>query len=205
MRRTLIGMLVVVAFVVIPRPAAASCTLEPTVQAIMPIADYVFVGTVVELDESGKYPTFVVEEQWKGSVDEEVEVRGGPPDPPGGDGRFMSASTERRYQLGTRYLVTAFQGDSFTGEADAIGDNNCSGTTEWNESLARHRPVGATFIDHDQPILPRTNAGSPPYLLIALTTILVAGGCLYLLFRRGSLTDRARLERETAGGDSERV
>ena len=37
---------------------------------------------------------------------------------------------------------------------------------------------------------------SPPYAMIALTTVFVAGGCLYLLFRRGSIAYRAREEED---------
>jgi hypothetical protein len=37
---------------------------------------------------------------------------------------------------------------------------------------------------------------SPPYVMIALTTVFVAGGCLYLLFRRGSIAYRARQDED---------
>jgi LPXTG-motif cell wall-anchored protein len=53
-----------------------------------------------------------------------------------------------------------------------------------------------TTLPHDQPVLPRTGDSSPPYVMIALTTVLVAGGCLYLLFRRGSLAHRARQDED---------
>lgn len=54
----------------------------------------------------------------------------------------------------------------------------------------------ATTIGHDQAPAPSTDESSPPYVMIALTTVVVAGGCLYLLFRRGSLADRARDDSE---------
>jgi hypothetical protein len=169
-------------------PAGADCAALPTPSAGMEMAAVVFVGTVVELGNGGRYATFAVEEQWKGSVAGEVEVRGGPPPP-------SMSSVERTYDLGARYLVTAFEGDSYTGD-DVLSDNACSGTTPWDESLTQLRPADATVVERDQPILPRTNDSAPPYLMIALTTILVAGGCLYLLLRRGSMAYRARLDEE---------
>jgi LPXTG-motif cell wall-anchored protein len=67
------------------------------------------------------------------------------------------------------------------------------------DALAHTGP--ATQIEQEQPILPQTNEDdSPPYLMIALTTLLVAGGCLYLLFRRGSLAYRARQDDEREAG-----
>jgi len=55
----------------------------------------------------------------------------------------------------------------------------------------------AATVEQDQPLLPDTNEDtSPPYVMIALTTVLVAGGCLYLLFRRGSLAYRARQDED---------
>ena len=55
----------------------------------------------------------------------------------------------------------------------------------------------ATTVELDQPIGPAANEDdSPPYVMIALTTVLVAGGCLYLLFRRGSIAYRARQDDE---------
>jgi hypothetical protein len=197
MRRALLGLAVVLGLVIaLPRAAAASCGSEPIVGGGMALADLVFVGTVFELDHHGKYATFAVEEEWKGSVGPEVEIRGGPADIPGGE-KFVTSSVERRYELGVRYLVTAYHGDSHNGDPDAYSDNNCSGTGVWNDGLVQLRPVDATIVERDEPIRPRTDGDStPPYMMIALTTVLVAGGCLYLLFRRGSIAYRARQDEE---------
>jgi hypothetical protein len=207
MPRVLLGLAVVaVAVIAAPRTALADCAATPVVGGAMDLADTVFVGTVVELDNNGKYATFAVEEVWKGPIGDEVEVRGGPADQPGA-GESVSSSAERRYDLGTRYLVTAYQGDTHAGDpaespalrAAAYSDNICSGTGVWTDDLARLRPTTATIIERDEPIQPRTNAdSSPPYVMIALTTVLVAGGCLYLLFRRGSIAYRARQDGDSS-------
>jgi hypothetical protein len=194
-RRVLVGAAVAVAAVVgVPSAASGSCAIEPTVGGGIAIADVVFVGTVVDTDNHGRYATFAVDEIWKGAVDARVAVRGGPPDPdPGGEnGRFVASSVERRYEVGMRYLVTASNGDMHTGDEGVLSDNNCSGTTEWDESLAQYRPIDAVTV------APEGSDDSPSYLLIGATTVLVAGGCLYLLFRRGSLAHRAREDDEAA-------
>jgi hypothetical protein len=64
-------------------------------------------------------------------------------------------------------------------------------------ALPQVRLGTATTIEQDQPIGPAANEdSSPPYVMIALTTVLVAGGCLYLLFRRGSIAYRARQDED---------
>jgi hypothetical protein len=69
------------------------------------------------------------------------------------------------------------------------------------DMLAQVGSAPATTTDAEQPILPSSNEDdSPPYVMIALTTVLVAGGCLYLLFRRGSIAYRARQEDEHGTG-----
>jgi hypothetical protein len=171
-------------------PANADCAAEPTASGGIATADVVFVGTVIDVANSGRYATFAVEEVWKGSADDEVVVHGGPPDPSGDE--FVTSSAERRYELGLRYLVTAYDNDIYTGAGGVLGDNTCSGTTVWTDSLAGLRPTDATIVERDQAIVPRTHDRTPPYLMIILTTVFVAGGCLYLLFRRGSIAYRAR-------------
>lgn len=185
--------------------AAASCAgPAPSVADVVATPGRtVFVGTVVELANGGRWPTFAVEEIWAGDVPTpEVEVFGGPPSP-GGE-KFAVSSVERRYDLGSRYVVTPTTdsyGFSGSRDLDAFADTNCSSTTLWDASLAQFRPATATTIEQDQPILPRTQEDdSPPYVMIALTTFLVAGGCLYLLFRRGSIAYRARQDEERSSG-----
>ena len=51
---------------------------------------------------------------------------------------------------------------------------------------------------------PRDGDDSPPYVMIGLTTVLVAGGCLYLLFRRGSIAYRARQDEDGYRGRRDR-
>lgn len=64
---------------------------------------------------------------------------------------------------------------------------------------AAGEPCPATTLD--EPAQPRVDDDtSPPYVMIALTTILVAGGCLYLLLRRGSIAHRAREDDERPSG-----
>lgn len=72
----------------------------------------------------------------------------------------------------------------------------------WTPAMAEQRPTDAIVVAQPASVepepWPEVDGGAsaaddaPRYVLIALTTILVAGGCLYLLFRRGSIGDRAR-------------
>jgi hypothetical protein len=64
--------------------------------------------------------------------------------------------------------------------------------------------TGASVVQQDDSIPPQTTHDrSPPYVMITLTTVFVAGGCLYLLFRRGSIAYRARGdEQHDTGHDS---
>jgi hypothetical protein len=69
------------------------------------------------------------------------------------------------------------------------------------DTLAQVGSAPATTTGDEQPILPSSNEDdSPPYVMIALTTLLVAGGCLYLLFRRGSIAYRARQDEQGPSG-----
>ena len=55
--------------------------------------------------------------------------------------------------------------------------------------------TGASAVQSDS-ISDAGHDSSPPYVMIILTTVFVAGGCLYLLFRRGSIAYRAREDDE---------
>jgi hypothetical protein len=106
----------------------------------------------------------------------------------------------RRLLLGLGVVMTSAVIAVTTAQA------SCAGTVV-ELANAGHRPtfaveeiVGATIVERDEPIVPGSEPDaeddSPPYVMIALTTVLVAGGCLYLLFRRGSIAYRARQDEE---------
>jgi hypothetical protein len=110
----------------------------------------------------------------------------------------------RRLLLGLGVLMTS------TVIAVPSAQASCAGTVvelaydgHW-PTFAVEEIVGATIVERDEPIVPRSEPeggdDSPPYVMIALTTVLVAGGCLYLLFRRGSLAYRARQDDERSSG-----
>jgi hypothetical protein len=81
---------------------------------------------------------------------------------------------------------------------------------EWNDSLAVDRPSSARIVAHDQPIeilgeLPDPKpvgegdegdegTGNLARFLVGLTILVIAALCLYLLFRRGSIADRAKVD-----------
>jgi hypothetical protein len=91
-----------------------------------------FVGAVTGLRNDGRTATFRVEEVWRGSVNETVVVRGGPP------GNAMT-SVDRFYEAGVRYLVVPY---SATG--DILRDNACSSTQVYTSKLDRFRPAGSS-------------------------------------------------------------
>jgi hypothetical protein len=199
MRRVLLGLALVLGLVLVqPSPATAACAGEGSVTAAAAAPGaLVFVGTAVEVDNVNTWATFAVEEVWAGDVDgrTEVEIHGAPP-----LDEFITVGEARAFALGARYLVVpASQNiwEDFGDREGVLSDNACTSTQTWNDGLARYRPANATIVERDEPIQPRTNEdSSPPYVMIALTTILVAGGCLYLLFRRGSIAYRARQDEE---------
>jgi hypothetical protein len=100
-------------------------------------AEVVFVGTVVELENSRRWAMVEVSEIWKGDVvPGRVEVRVGPKDPPGPGG--VATSVDRYYKLGREYLFVPFRG-----RGTIFRDNACTASRLFTERLERFRPVGS--------------------------------------------------------------
>jgi hypothetical protein len=214
MRRVLLGLAIVVGLVGLhPSPATAACG-----GPLATSGDLVFVGTAVATTNAGRFARFAVEEVWSGDASlapgGEVTIVGGPDWPDFGDDEqtFVAMEHEHLYERGGRYLVVATNDRQWetmapAGETEyppgALTDGACTISAPWTDELAQLRPADATFVDRLSPIEtePWTTDNSPPYVMIALTTILVAGGCLYLLFRRGSIAYRARQDDD--GGSRE--
>jgi len=119
-------------------PADASCGPSWRVPKAMREADLVFVGTVEKLTNADRWATFTIEDLWKGSPDgRSVEIHAGP------KGENAHSSIDRTYELGTRYLVLAYEPGAH-GSADLFDsrfqDNRCSRTQPYLSTLKRFRP-----------------------------------------------------------------
>lgn len=160
------------------RPAVAlgSCASAPLPpeEAVLR-GDVVFVGTVLRVENQGRWATVRVEERWKGSRDlaENVTVRGGPE--PG-----AATSVDRTFEPG-RYLFIVTSADGY------LQDNACTGTQPWADSLAALRPAGVSPAATELPSDP-LGAVSPEEmalvagLFVALLVVVVA--YLYVLRAR---------------------
>jgi len=150
-------------WLLLPSTATADCTLAGPIQQEISQAEVVFVGTVSATDAGGSVATFEVEEVWRGSLGEAVEVRGSlDGDRPGEDDRIWT--------VGKRYLVLPVQFDG------ALRDNICTATTEWRPELAELRPPGA----------PAAKAELPGAVLLAAAVLVVLGVVGVFALRRGS-------------------
>jgi len=111
-----------------PTPVAASCAAPSSPADAARFGEIVFVGSVTELANEGRWVKVKVEERWRGASDlpDQVEVRGGPEPGTGTD-------IDRSFLAG-RYLFVVEQGAGY------LADNSCSGTTPWTDDLARIRP-----------------------------------------------------------------
>ena len=156
-------------------PARASCAGVPPVRSALRDARTAFVGTVLETTESGRWATVEVTEVWKGDAGERVEVRGGPPDPPGP--LNAASSVDRHFREGKTYL--------FIPEAvseTVFRDSICTATTGYEKRLDRFRPAGALLrFDDLRTGVADDGGGFPVWAAGALAAAALAGA---LLIRR---------------------
>ena len=117
-------------------------------------AELVFVGTAVEVTNSGRWASFAVEDIWKGQLDgDRADVQGGPR-------TGFGTSNNRTYAADTRYLVFAFGPPSDPrllaryGEGVRYTDNACSLTDPYSQGLAQGRPSTARLIGAAPPSEP---------------------------------------------------
>lgn len=121
-------------------PAAASCAMPAPLPDGIRDAQTVFVGTVDSADDTGRIANVIVESVWKGEVDEHVQVKGGPGDPQ------MITSTDRGFDVGTRYLFVPTSGNG-----QVFQDNACTYTQEWTKKVERLAPRGAAAVSGPPP------------------------------------------------------
>lgn len=119
-------------------PAAASCVMLGPLEDGVQDAETVFVGTVDSADDSGRIANVVVESVWKGQADEHVQVQGGPAD--------AMTSTDRAFDVGTRYLFVPVKGNG-----QVFEDNACTHTQQWKPKFARHAPEEAAAVNGGPP------------------------------------------------------
>jgi hypothetical protein len=110
---------------------------------------------------------FEVDEVWRGSLGDAVEVRG-----LSSDGR--RSEDDRTWIVGQRYLVlpVPFEG--------ALVDSICTATTEWQDELAELRPADA----HPPSATPAAESGVPGAVLVAAAAFLVLAVIGFIAFRR---------------------
>ena len=97
-------------------------------------APAVFVGTVAAVENHGTWAIVDVIEVWKGVVDDRVEVRAGPKDPPGPIS--VATSVDRSYREGKTYLFLPY-----AGSGGRFKDNACTATSVYRPELERLRPA----------------------------------------------------------------
>lgn len=154
-----------------PETALGSCGRLATPEEALRTSSIVFVGTVVQGRNDGRWVLVRVEERWRGARDlpELVEVRGGPD--PG-----LATSVDRSYVPG-RYLFAVEPGPGH------LLDNACSATSRWKEDLAPLRPSGVEPWS-----LSEEEAGAEPVDLrpvLALAAALVIAVTAYGFILRG--------------------
>lgn len=125
-----------------PGAALADCMAPPPIEVALSGADIVFVGTVTEVGNGGRWASVLVEDIWKGpDLPGTIIVRGGP------EGN-AATSVDRYFDAGLRYLffpVLAPQpaGEPLPVEIAALTDNSCTSTQPLTPEIARLRPSDA--------------------------------------------------------------
>ena len=125
-----------------PGTALADCMAPPPIEVALSGADIVFVGTVKEVANGGRWANVVVEDIWKGpDLPPTIIVQGGP------DGN-AATSVDRYFDADVQYLffpVLAPQpaGEPLPVQIPALTDNSCTSTQPLTPELARLRPSDA--------------------------------------------------------------
>ena len=100
-----------------PTVAGADCAPPPDIEIALAQTETAFVGEVIAVDFDGRVATFEVLEVWKGILEQEVIVNGGPDinelTAARAEGEEIFTSGDRSYALGEVYLVLAQGGDAF--------------------------------------------------------------------------------------------
>jgi hypothetical protein len=159
----------------LPGMAHADCDPALSTEDALIGTRVAFVGTVTATEEGASWARFRVEEVWRGTLPELVEVQG--------MGRRNEVMEDDRvWRAQVRYLVVPYQDDG------VLHDTICSGTVEWNADLAALRPADAhPPTDSIQPLDPSDPVSALPLLAVGLAiVVLVVAGAL--AFRSGRRT-----------------
>lgn len=178
-----LGALCVGILVTTMTPARAMCQDQGPMPEAIQKASAVFVGEVVDVTNRRRWAQVDVVSVWKGKVDERVEVRGGPKDPPGPI--FLASSIERTYRDGQTYLFVVYRGGSPRGTGSIFRDSQCTPTTRYRPELERFNPT----ISVDSEPTPKSGAHDSGAWLWAIASVIAAGG-IFLLMRLRLVTSR---------------
>lgn len=168
-------------------PAHASCAEPIPIDQSLAEAETVFVGTVTGLDFAGRVATFEVQEVWKGDVEAQVVVNGGPAlaelRAARAQGQDVATSVDRTYEFGVQYLVVSHGSDG-----SALADNSCSNTQPYTDELDQYRPASAHVPEPLPPTVQVETAdeGLNVWLLVglAVAAVGVVGAITAIAVRR---------------------
>jgi hypothetical protein len=182
MRRVgFVGLVALCSLLVLPSTALASCAELPSTSEAIAKARTVFVGTVDHVENLRRWVEVDVADVWKGEVGDRVEVRAGPPDPPGPI--QAGSSGDRSYKLGESYLFVLWD------RSEPFRDDNCSATTQWGPELGEFNPSpGEAAAPAPRDLVnPRIDKGIAPEA-IARWAVLVFS-CIVLMVAVGRSTN----------------
>ncbi len=160
--------------------AAASCEQLPPIEEGIANAAAVFVGEVQSVGNHDRTAFVQVTEVWKGDVEPEVTVRGGPNNP------NEITSVDRMFAADSTYLFVVHSGDGAI-----FDDNSCSHTQVMNESLGKLRPDDARILPPPDDPAETGDSGIPGAIVVGSTVAAaaaVAGAIWQYRRRRDSLT-----------------
>ena len=133
MRARSLFLLGIVAVMLAPTAAHASCVMPPPMRRAIADAPAVFVGTVTGARFNDRWATVSVVEIWQGeNIPPSVEVRSGV-----GSSNTVT-SVDRFYDIGETYLFIPY-----ARKGNVFRDNACTNTTSFTDRVAEFRP--ATF------------------------------------------------------------
>jgi hypothetical protein len=133
MKTTLLVLLGLLAVLLLPVAAHASCAVQLPLSESLAASSVVFTGTVVSVAGGDRIATVLVDVVWKGGdLPEQVEVRGGPGDPQ------SITSVDRSFVKGDKYLFVPIN------EAPPFEDNACTATQEYSPGLENARSLDSS-------------------------------------------------------------
>jgi hypothetical protein len=194
-RRTYSVLIALALFLVLrPVAAAADCAPPPDIEQALALTEAAFVGEVTAVDFDGRVATFEVLEVWKGVLEEQVIVNGGPDlselTAARARGEEVFTSGDRSYRLGEVYLVLAQRGDG-----PILRDGGCSATQVFTQALELARPDSAhapIAVVEVVPVDPVDDGGSGWAIPLALAGLAAAAAAgVWLVVRRREDADAA--------------